>query len=140
MTPVLSKPSFLSRIWRVWLSNRPTELLKLICGKTHGPPFHRDQRGKECETGFVVLGMGKLGGRELNYSSDVDLIYLYESREGETRAKKGQRKISNEQYFETLARELTGALADATQEGTVFRVDLRLRPEGSFRTLSSSSG
>jgi glutamate-ammonia-ligase adenylyltransferase len=106
--------------------------------KKHGTPFHRDNRGKESETGFVVLGMGKLGGGELNYSSDVDLIYLYESSEGETRAKKGQRSISNETFFETLARELTGALADATQEGTVFRVDLRLRPEGSLGPLARS--
>jgi len=106
--------------------------------KKHGTPFHRDQRGKEHETGFVVLGMGKLGGGELNYSSDVDLIYLYESSEGETRAKKGQRSVSNETYFEILARELTGALADATQEGTVFRVDLRLRPEGSLGPLARS--
>ena len=106
--------------------------------KKHGPPCHRDQRGKEYETGFVVLGMGKLGGGELNYSSDVDLIYLYESSEGETRAKKGQRSLSNETYFETLARELTGALGDVTQEGTVFRVDLRLRPEGSLGPLARS--
>ena len=94
--------------------------------------------GRECETGFVVLGMGKLGGGELNYSSDVDLIYLYESSEGQTRARKGQRRVSNEEYFETLSRELTGALADATQEGTVFRVDLRLRPEGSLGPLARS--
>ena len=106
--------------------------------KKHGQPFHRDQRGKECETGFVVLGIGKLGGAELNYSSDVDLIYLYESSEGETRAKKGQGSVSNEEYFETLARGLTGALADATQEGSIFRVDLRLRPEGSLGPLARS--
>jgi len=106
--------------------------------KKHGVPLHRDRRGKERETGFVVLGLGKLGGGELNYSSDVDLIYLYESSEGETRAKKGQRSVSNETFFETLARELTGALGNATQEGTVFRVDLRLRPEGSLGPLARS--
>lgn len=106
--------------------------------KKYGTPLHRDHRGKERETGFVVLGMGKLGGAELNYSSDVDLIYLYESSDGKTRAKKGQRSVSNETYFETLARELTGALADATQEGTVFRVDLRLRPEGSLGPMARS--
>ena len=106
--------------------------------KKHGTPIHRDRRGREKETGFVVLGMGKLGGGELNYSSDVDLIYLYESSEGKTRATKSQQSISNEAYFETLARELTGVLADATQEGSVFRVDLRLRPEGSLGPLARS--
>ena len=114
------------------------QIVEFDLRKKHGPPFHRDQRGREYETGFVVLGMGKLGGGELNYSSDVDLVYLYESSEGETRAKTGQRSVSNETYFETLARELTGALADVTQEGTVFRVDLRLRPEGSLGPLARS--
>ena len=104
----------------------------------HGTPMHRDRRGKEKETGFVILGMGKLGGGELNYSSDVDLIYLYESSEGETRANKGQLSVSNEAYFESLARRLTSALADATHEGSVFRVDLRLRPEGSVGPLARS--
>ena len=104
----------------------------------HGPPNHRDRLGKEKETGFVVLGMGKLGGGELNYSSDVDLVYLYESSHGETKAAKGQIKISNEAYFEAVARELTNVLSVATQEGSVFRVDLRLRPEGTVGSLTHS--
>ncbi len=112
------------------------QLVESDLQKKYGIPFHRDNRGREKQTGFVVLGMGKLGGGELNYSSDVDLIYLYESSEGETRAKKGQRSVSNEKFFETLARDLTGVLADATQEGVVFRVDLRLRPEGSLGPLA----
>ena len=106
--------------------------------KLHGRPVHRDRRGKEKETGFVVLGMGKLGGAELNYSSDVDLIYLYESSEGHTRVTKGQERLSNERFFESLAQNLTRALAEGTQEGTVFRVDLRLRPEGSLGPLTHS--
>ena len=104
----------------------------------HGPPVHRDRQGRTKETGFVVLGMGKLGGRELNYSSDVDLIYLYESSHGETQAGKGQTKISNEVYFERVARDLTQVLSVSTQEGSVNRVDLRLRPEGSVGPLSHS--
>ena len=106
--------------------------------KKHGPPIHRDRLGKDKETGFVVLGMGKLGGGELNYSSDVDLVYLYESSHGETKAAKGQTKVSNEAYFEAVARELTNVLSIATQEGTVFRVDLRLRPEGTVGSLTHS--
>ena len=104
----------------------------------HGIPVHRDRYGKEKETGFVILGMGKLGGGELNYSSDVDLIYLHESSEGKTQTAKGQRSISNEMYFESLARTLTSVLTEATQEGIVFRVDLRLRPEGSSGPLTRS--
>ena len=65
---------------------------------------------------FAVLGLGKLGGRELNYSSDVDLVYVYEGDDAAA--------------AEGLARALTQALHDVTDEGHVYRVDLRLRPEG----------
>ena len=114
------------------------ELVESDLRGKHGPPVHRDRRGQEKETGFVVLGMGKLGGSELNYSSDVDLVYLYESCEGKTKPAKGQTMISNEAYFESMARELTHALSVGTQEGSVFRVDLRLRPEGSVGSLTRS--
>ncbi len=74
--------------------------------------------------GFVVLGMGKLGGRELNFSSDVDLVYLYES----DRVQAGSRPAR--EFFTHLASAVTRAIGDVTQDGVVFRVDLRLRPEG----------
>ena len=108
--------------------------------RRYGTPMHRDRTGKWVETGFAVIGMGKLGGAELNYSSDVDLIYVYTS-EGQTRPIKGQRQttsIPNEEYFEYLARDVTKALTEHTQEGTVFRVDLRLRPEGTVGSLAGS--
>lgn len=107
----------------------------------YGKPMHRNRTGKWIDTGFAVIGMGKLGGGELNYSSDVDLIYVYTSDEGQTRPIKGQRppkSIPNEEYFEYLARDLTKALAEHTHEGTVFRVDLRLRPEGTVGSLAGS--
>jgi len=104
----------------------------------HGVPMHRDASGKLIETGFVVMALGKLGGGELNYSSDVDLIYVYESEEGETSATGRRQSISNAEYFEYLARDLTRALAEPTQEGYVFRVDLRLRAEGSLGQLARS--
>lgn len=111
----------------------------------YGVPMHRDRSGRWVETGFTVIGMGKLGGHELNYSSDVDLIYVYESHEGATRpgplAGNGHppvQSISNEEYFELLSRRLTRALADPTHEGHVFRVDLRLRAEGSVGQLARS--
>jgi glutamate-ammonia-ligase adenylyltransferase len=111
----------------------------------YGVPMHKNRQGRWVETGFAVMGMGKLGGHELNYSSDVDLIYVYESHEGETRSPRGRRAgrpaaagISNEEYFEVLSRELTKALTEQTREGYVFRVDLRLRAEGSVGQLARS--
>ncbi len=110
-----------------------------------GVPMHRDRDGRWQETGFAVIGMGKLGGHELNYSSDVDLIYIYESDAGSTKSvasgsrseiTEKTRSVSNEEYFELLARDLTRALADQTHEGHVFRVDLRLRAEGSVGRLA----
>ncbi|HVH07952.1 MAG TPA: bifunctional [glutamate--ammonia ligase]-adenylyl-L-tyrosine phosphorylase/[glutamate--ammonia-ligase] adenylyltransferase, partial [Myxococcota bacterium] len=73
---------------------------------------------------FVVLGMGKLGGEELNYSSDVDLIYVYE-RDGDHRGGRTLRE-----FFTRVGEEVTRALGEVTAEGFCFRVDLRLRPGG----------
>ena len=73
-----------------------------------------------------VVGMGKLGGRELNVSSDIDLIFVY-PEDGET---DGPRRISNHEYFTRLGRRLVAALSELTADGHVFRVDLRLRPYG----------
>jgi len=107
----------------------------------HGTPMHQRPDGTWVETEFAVIGMGKLGAHELNYSSDVDLIYVYASADGETRKGKGPRQatvetVSNEEYFEMLARALTKALAEQTREGAVFRVDLRLRAEGTVGQLA----
>ena len=109
----------------------------------HGTPMHQRADGTWVETEFVVIGMGKLGAHELNYSSDVDLIYVYASADGETRKGKRNRQasiepLSNEEYFEMLARSLTKALAEQTREGAVFRVDLRLRAEGTVGQLARS--
>jgi len=106
----------------------------------YGRPTHRDAKGKQVTTGFAVIGMGKLGGGELNFSSDVDLIYVYGSDEGATKGPPGKtvEAIANEEYFEYLARDLTKALTAVTQEGSVFRVDLRLRAEGSVGRLARS--
>jgi len=95
------------------------------------------------ETGFAVIGMGKLGGHELNYSSDVDVLYVCESHEGETHSigsgrAKSRAGISNEEYFEILARQVTKVLTEQTHEGYVYRVDLRLRAEGSVGQLTRS--
>jgi glutamate-ammonia-ligase adenylyltransferase len=94
----------------------------------HGEP--RDEHGQPQQ--MVVVGMGKLGGCELNVSSDIDLIYLYPD-EGDTAAgdpAAAIRPLSNHEFFIRLGRKLTAALAEATADGYVFRVDLRLRPWG----------
>ena len=86
-----------------------------------GQPLLQD--GQPCR--HVVFALGKLGGCELNYSSDIDLIFMYQ-RDGETT--KGK---SNRQYFERLTRETVKLLSEVTSMGAAYRVDLRLRPEGS---------
>jgi glutamate-ammonia-ligase adenylyltransferase len=88
--------------------------------------------------GFSVLAMGKLGGWELNYSSDVDLIYVYQAPQERTNARKGQRAILGSDYFHAVARELTNVLSSSTAEGALFRVDMRLRPEGEVGPLACS--
>jgi [glutamine synthetase] adenylyltransferase / [glutamine synthetase]-adenylyl-L-tyrosine phosphorylase len=85
---------------------------------------------------FTILGMGKLGARELNFSSDVDLIYLYDEDEGKT---DGARSIAIKDYYCRLGRELIKFLGQATAEGWAFRVDLRLRPEGESGDLALST-
>ncbi len=79
--------------------------------------------------GFIVLGMGKLGGAELNFSSDIDLVYLYETDEGQS-AGGPLGSLSPRAYFTRLAEWLTRALQEVTASGFAFRVDLRLRPDG----------
>ncbi|PIE82736.1 MAG: bifunctional [glutamate--ammonia ligase]-adenylyl-L-tyrosine phosphorylase/[glutamate--ammonia-ligase] adenylyltransferase [Candidatus Contendobacter odensis] len=88
----------------------------------HGQPL--DHHGQPQR--LVVLGMGKLGGRELNFSSDIDLIFTYPGN-GKT---DGRRVVSNEEFFRRLGQRLSKLLAEPTAEGFVFRVDLRLRPFG----------
>jgi [glutamine synthetase] adenylyltransferase / [glutamine synthetase]-adenylyl-L-tyrosine phosphorylase len=78
------------------------------------------------EIPIVILAMGKLGGRELNFSSDIDLIFLY-PEEGET---DGQRVLGAHEYFARLTRQIVALLDDVTADGFVFRVDTRLRPFG----------
>ncbi|HEX5646013.1 MAG TPA: hypothetical protein VFX56_03505, partial [Nitrospira sp.] len=121
------------------------EIVDADLRRQYGVPMHKNRRGRWVTTGFTVIGMGKLGGHELNYSSDVDILYIYESHDGETRTPgrlQGDKPpgvgISSEEYFEILARELTKTLAEPTREGYIFRVDLRLRAEGAVGQLARS--
>jgi [glutamine synthetase] adenylyltransferase / [glutamine synthetase]-adenylyl-L-tyrosine phosphorylase len=104
------------------------------CGKKYGIPFYQDADGNAKVSEFTILGMGKLGGSELNFSSDIDLIYIYTSSMGETRPEEGAStpitRLSNHEYFTKLAQLITKTIHEITPEGNVFRVDLDLRPEG----------
>jgi len=82
---------------------------------------------------MIVIGMGKLGGQELNFSSDVDLIFAY-PESGETQG--ATKTISNDQFFIRLGQALNKSLVDVTNDGFVFRVDMRLRPFGDAGPLA----
>lgn len=118
-----------------------------IISKRHlekfGRPFHQDVNGRWQATPFCIFGQGKLGGQELNYSSDVDLLFVYGDEgsvfkappSGKTAARP---VISNHQYFCKLAEAFTAEVARATEEGFLYRVDLRLRPEGEAGPVARS--
>jgi glutamate-ammonia-ligase adenylyltransferase len=97
-----------------------------------GEPRSDDGRAQQ----LIVLGMGKLGARELNLSSDIDLIFCYPER-GKT---DGGRSVDNEQFFTRLGRQLVNVLSKQTGEGFVFRVDMRLRPFGDSGPLVATYG
>jgi glutamate-ammonia-ligase adenylyltransferase len=108
-----------------------------------GQPFHQDAAGRWQPTTFCVFGLGKLGGQELNYSSDVDVLFVY-GDEGEVfkeppAQKKSPRAVmSNHQFFCKLAESFVAEVSRATEDGFLFRVDLRLRPEGDAGPLTRS--
>ena len=99
-------------------------------GATHGTPVN----AADARIPFLVLGMGKLGGEELNVSSDIDLIFLY-AEDGESA---GARPLSAHEYFTRLGRKLIAAISEHTADGHVFRVDMRLRPYGESGPLVMS--
>ncbi len=93
----------------------------------HGPPTWRDASGAERSAGFCVLGLGKLGGEELNFSSDVDLVYVYEAVSDETG---GPQPLVPSDYWTRVSREFGALVAADTEHRFLYRVDLDLRPEG----------
>lgn len=99
--------------------------------RQHGEPIGADS-GKNM--GLVVLGLGKLGGRELNFSSDVDLLFAYP----EPGMTSGPKAISNQEFFIKVGRHLIRILDEITADGFVFRTDMRLRPNGDSGPLALS--
>jgi glutamate-ammonia-ligase adenylyltransferase len=87
---------------------------------------------------LIVLGMGKLGGGELNVSSDVDLIFVYPEDGDTVPASPDQRSLSNQEFFTRLGKKLISALSEITEDGFSFRVDMALRPNGNSGPLVAS--
>ena len=89
---------------------------------------HGSPRSEGAEAHFAVIALGKMGGEELNYSSDIDLMFLY-SDNGQTT---GPLSITNKEFFKRASNQLTSLLSAYSAEGMCYRVDLRLRPDGSL--------
>lgn len=108
--------------------------------KSYGAPYYIDEDGKEKEAGFSVIALGKLGGRELNFLSDIDIIYLYSSDKGETSGtgRKESSKLSLHAFFVKVSEKLTKLISQPTEDGFVFRIDLDLRPEGRSGDIANS--
>jgi len=100
----------------------------------YGTPSDTDAPGEKIAAVFTVLALGKLGGRELNYSSDIDLMFLY-SGNGDT---SGPNVITNREFFKRAANQFTNLLSTYTGAGICYRVDLRLRPEGTLGEICIS--
>ena len=116
-----------------------TKLAEMALGSAvalHHPALAQDFGEPRDEAGvtqkLAIVGMGKLGGGELNVSSDIDIVFVYPD-DGET---DGKRTLGNREFFERLGRRIIGALHEITPEGFVFRVDTRLRPYGESGPLA----
>jgi glutamate-ammonia-ligase adenylyltransferase len=122
------------------LTNLAEACLAAACGiaeqelSRFGTPLCVDENGEERRARFVILAMGKLGGRELNYHSDLDIIYVYDYQ-GMTN---GERSISNREYFAKLGQKIISILSMPTREGYVYKIDTRLRPSGNAGPLVTS--
>lgn len=120
----------LSELAEVFITETLDYLYNLNCGLYGTPTSHSGEQQK-----MLVIGMGKLGGKELNFSSDIDLIFCY-PRSGETVG--SRRAIDNQVFFTRLGQQLIQALDQKTADGQVYRVDMRLRPFGESGPLVSS--
>jgi len=101
--------------------------------KRFGRPMFRFE-GRDTEASLAVIAMGKLGGGDLNYHSDLDIIFVYD-RQGTTN---GEKQLSNHEYFAKLAQKIISILSMQTREGYVYKIDTRLRPSGNAGPLVTS--
>jgi glutamate-ammonia-ligase adenylyltransferase len=109
----------------------------------YGQPWHQDANARWHPTAGCVLGMGKLGGQELNYSSDVDVLFVYSEegsvfKEAPGSSQTSRPGLTNHQFFNRLAETFIAEVTRMAPEGALYRIDLRLRPEGDAGPLSRS--
>jgi glutamate-ammonia-ligase adenylyltransferase len=102
-----------------------------------GRPLETDRKGRAKTAEFCVVSLGKLGSKELNYSSDIDLLFIY-SADGQTSGSGAKGEVTNREYFVKLAEFVAKLVGQQTGEGAAYRVDLRLRPHGRIGALALS--
>ncbi len=105
--------------------------------KRYGQPQQTDEKGRATTARFCIGALGKLGSRELNYSSDIDLLFLY-SAEGSTSGTGSRGEVTNREYFVKLSEYIVKLVSHQSGEGAAYRVDLRLRPHGSLGAIALS--
>jgi glutamate-ammonia-ligase adenylyltransferase len=103
----------------------------------YGSPRRTDERGRIADAEFCVIALGKLGSMELNYASDIDLLFLY-SDDGTTSGHGERGEVSNREYFVKLSETIARLVGQSGGEGAAYRVDLRLRPHGRDGALACS--
>ncbi len=103
----------------------------------YGPPFETGDKGRRKPSEVCIVSLGKLGSRELNYSSDIDLLFIY-SADGNTTGTGSREGVTNREYFVRFAETVTKLVGQQTGEGAAYRVDMRLRPHGRVGSLALS--
>ncbi len=121
-----------------WIAEAVLEDVLLLAWQAlvsrHGRPVRAD--GTPCDPDFIILGYGKLGGLELGYGSDLDLVFVHDgAADGET---DGARPLDNSTFYARLGQKIIHFLTTATRAGTLYEVDMRLRPSGNSGLLVSS--
>jgi glutamate-ammonia-ligase adenylyltransferase len=129
------------------VSDYLTEIAEIILGKVldlawnslvakHGAPLCLLNGEKTCDKGFSIIGFGKLGGIELGYGSDLDLVFMHTGAEGQTRG--GAQPIDNSYFFSRLGQKIIHILTASTPAGRLYETDMRLRPNGSSGVLAAN--
>jgi glutamate-ammonia-ligase adenylyltransferase len=132
--PLMVVSDYLTEIAEVAVSRVLATAFKHLCGK-HGQPRGIEEGG----TGFLVLGYGKLGGIELGYGSDLDLVFVHGSNSVNA-ITGGDRPISNDQFYMRLGQRIIHMMTTQTPSGQLYEVDMRLRPDGKKGMLVRSLG
>lgn len=121
----------LSLLADVLLDRTLSFVLKFIA-KNYGPPLYLDENGVTHPCPVTAIGMGKYGAQELNFCSDIDVVFIYQSDEGHAGS------LTLHEFFSKVCQQVTRILSEINSEGFCFRVDLRLRPEGSRGPICNS--